>query len=146
MRQVYIYFFILLHFALIKFSCSDEHSSNKSKIFNSLLDSLNSIYGNFIEKNVDIYYLESSVCLPCQEKFWWFYMNQDKINVLIQVENPRIKIRKIIPGYIKDISKIIPVNSNSISKLIDKLGREYTGVYLIKIREGTVSDVSLFMK
>ena len=106
--------------------CSWGLDAASGKIHAKILEEINFAYGKELT-NDTIYYVESASCLSCQEKFWSsFTMSGKQPKVLLQVDNS--------------------IFSNSISKFIDESGNEETGVYLITIDQGRISDLRLFMK
>lgn len=143
-RHQIIFFFFLLLIAWMR--CSWGLDAASGKIHAKILEEINFAYGKELT-NDTIYYVESASCLSCQEKFWSsFTMSRKQPKVLLQVDNSRVPIRMIVPDYVANISNVTPIFSNSISKFIDESGNEETGVYLITINQGRISDLRLFMK
>ncbi len=102
----------------------------------------------WIIKKDTIYYLESSSCLNCIESFWNFYDRHKETKgynpkLILQIDNKRISLNSLIPDGIESNAHIRPIYSNSISKLIDQIGRTGYGAYKITIQNDSIESVVL---
>lgn len=128
------------------YACSDPKSfSEKDLIYEQVYTELKNT-GMKIEDRDTIYYIESSACLSCEEKFWLYYKTSKRpLKVIRQTDNSRTTVSQVIPDIINMNQNIFLHHSDKMSRLLDALGRDRTGVFIIIMGKNNVKSVNLFM-
>lgn len=138
--------FIPISFLFTLYACSDPKSiSEKDLIYEQIFTELKKAELK-IENADTVYYIESSACLSCEEKFWYYYKASKSLpKVIRQTDNSRTTVSQVIPDSIIMNHNVFLHHSDKMSRLFDALGRDRSGVFIIILGKNNVKFVNLFM-